>query len=377
MLYISGQSDQYAKLMNDVQFFVDHPGDRDFYVRDVLTDEMFAELKHDMAKHGFPGLDDLERRWVHDYRNRLAITGFLKDKAIGSKRLVSMPDRITNTINSDGRIIYRPSVISGFEGVMGKIPVWWEKWRDYTFRTDVHTLDRLAPGTYKVQAVCKMIETIRHSKYPAITPEEEAISIPLQTLALAIFDAILVRMLQIIAPKTWQPLKHSLCDAFNKNKSQQVINILAKSYDDADVIFIQEAAASFVDHANGGLAHKYMVLRPYVIDGYRNQNSMILARKDKFLEGSRTDLTEQVAKLAGGNWTAPGDLCAVAIKGVDGQRYMLASFHGDTNGLATVPVLKALHEAFTKSYPDHIVIFGLDANTVRDPRHRACFHPAT
>jgi hypothetical protein len=56
---------------------------------------------------------------------------------------------------------------------------------------------------------------------------------------------------------------------------------------------------------------------------------------------------------------------------------MLASFHGDTNGLATVPVLKALHEAFTKSYPDHIVIFGLDANTVRDPRHRACFHPAT
>jgi hypothetical protein len=221
-----------------------------------------------------------------------------------------------------------------------------------------------------------MIETIRHSKYPAISPEEEAISIPLQTLALAIFDAILVRMLQIIAPKTWQPLKHSLCDAFNKNKSQQVINILAKSYDDADVIFIQEAAASFVDHANGGLAHKYMVLRPYVIDGYRNQNSMILARKDKFLEGSRTDLTEQVAKLAGGNWTAPGDLCAVAIKGVDGQRYMLASFHGDTNGLATVPVLKALHEAFTKSYPDHIVIFGLDANTVSDPRRRAFFYPA-
>jgi len=361
--WITHQSDEYAKLMNDVQHFVDSPGDRDFYVRDVLTDEMFGELMTDMEKHGFPGLDELERRWKEDYRDRLAICGFLKDKAIGSKRLVSMPDRITNTINSDGRIICRPSVISGFEGEMGQISDWWLKWRDYTFRTDVHTLDRLSPGAYKIQAVCKMIEPIRHSKYPAITVEEEAISIPLQTLALAIFDCVLVRMLQIIAPKTWQPLKHSLCDAFNKNKSQQVINILAKSYDDADIIFIQEAAASFVDHAKAGLGNKYMVLRPYVLDGYRNQNSMILARKDKFLEGSRTDLTEQVCRLAGGRWTAPGDLCAIAIKGIDGSRYLLASFHGDTNGLATVPVLSALNEAFTKSYPDHIVIFGLDANT--------------
>uniref|UniRef100_A0A7S1HN58 Phosphodiesterase n=1 Tax=Hemiselmis andersenii TaxID=464988 RepID=A0A7S1HN58_HEMAN len=361
--WITHQSGEYAKLMNDVQRFVDNPGGRDFVVSEVLTDEMFAELKHDMSKHGFPGLDELERRWVEDYRDRCAISGFLKDKAIGSKRLVSMPDRITNTINSDGRIIYRPSVISGFEGEMGHIPVWWQKWREYTFRTDVHTLDRLSPGAYKVQAVCKMIEPIRHAKYPAITMEEEAISIPLQVLALAIFDCVLVRMLQIIAPRTWQPLKHSLCDAFNKNKSQQVINILAKSYDDADIIFIQEAAASFVDHAKQGLGSKYMVLRPYVLDGYRNQNSMILARKDKFIEGSRADLTEQVGRLAGGRWTAPGDLCAIAIKGVDGSRYLLASFHGDTNGLATIPVLKALNEAFTKSYPDHIVIFGLDANT--------------
>lgn len=72
-------------------------------------------------------------------------------------------------------------------------------------------------------------------------------------LALAIFDCILIGMLRIIAPSTWQPLKHSLCDAFNKNKSHQVINILRNSYDDMDVIFIQEAAASFVDHAKVSL----------------------------------------------------------------------------------------------------------------------------
>jgi hypothetical protein len=39
--------------MGDFQHFVDNPGDRDFYVRDVLTDEMFEQLKSDMEKHGF------------------------------------------------------------------------------------------------------------------------------------------------------------------------------------------------------------------------------------------------------------------------------------------------------------------------------------
>ena len=95
------------------------------------------------------------------------------------------------------RIIYRPSVISGFEGEMGQIQDWWRKWREYTFQTDVQTLDRLSPGAYKTLTVCEMIEPISHAKYPAITVEEEAISIPLQTLALAIFDCVLVRMLQV------------------------------------------------------------------------------------------------------------------------------------------------------------------------------------
>ncbi len=50
-------------------------------------------------------------------------------------------------------------------------------------------------------------------------------------------------------------------------------------------------------YTQAGLGSKYIVLRPYVLDGYRNQNSMILARRDKFLEGSRADLTEHVSCL--------------------------------------------------------------------------------
>ena len=107
-----------------------------------------------------------------------------------------------------------------------------------------------------------------------------------------------------------------------------------------------------------------MILRPYLLDGYRNQNSIIFARRTCFLEGSTIDVTEHVVRMAGGGkWIAPGDLCAMTLQGVDGRRYFLASFHGDTNGRASLPVLRALNEALTKYYPDHLLICGMDANT--------------
>ena len=56
-------------------------------------------------------------------------------------------------------------------------------------------------------------------------------------------------------------------------------------------------------------------------------------------------------------------VCAMSMQGVDGKRYFLASFHGDTNGRASLPVLRALHEALSKFYPDHLLICGMDANT--------------
>lgn len=44
------------------------------------------------------------------------------------------------------------------------------------------------------------------------------------------------------------------------------------------------------------------------------------------------------------------------------RRYLLASFHGDTNGLATKPVLAAVDQ-MAHTMPDRTLIFGLDANT--------------
>ena len=59
---------------------------------------------------------------------------------------------------------------------------------------------------------------------------------------------------------------------------------------------------------------------------------------------------------------ATGDLLVVEVEDMMGRTYLLASFHGDTNGLATLPVLAAVHK-LAESMPKHRLIFGLDANT--------------
>jgi hypothetical protein len=59
----------------------------------------------------------VKERWDSDYKHRKIISGFIKDKLIGKKRLASMPDRYTNTITTlDQGIVTRPTVINCYEG---------------------------------------------------------------------------------------------------------------------------------------------------------------------------------------------------------------------------------------------------------------------
>ena len=105
------------------------------------------------------------------------------------------------------------------------------------------------------ELVCNTLESngmlgkIKRSKYPAITMAEEAVSLPLQTLAGAIFDAILVHMMQNVAQDTLQPLRTQLCEALNRKKDSRTLDILDQKYSDADIVFVQEAASSFVEAA--------------------------------------------------------------------------------------------------------------------------------
>ena len=59
----------------------------------------------------------------------------------------------------------------------------------YMFETPLTISGKNGQETMKV---CEMLAPIKSSKYPAITPEEEAISVPLQAVVAAVFDSVQV-----------------------------------------------------------------------------------------------------------------------------------------------------------------------------------------
>lgn len=189
--WITHTDTAYNTLMVDVQDFIDNPGERDVRVDSVFTAEMFGQLSADMEAVGLGGVAEVAAMWEAEYRGRSIIKDFMKDRTIGSKRLTSMPDRMTNTINTvDEGVVCRPTIINCYAHKMDTVADWWRQWQDFMFHKVVKLKTR--SGEESV-AVWSMLQPINSSKYPAITAEEEKISIPLQLLCQAIFDATLVR----------------------------------------------------------------------------------------------------------------------------------------------------------------------------------------
>jgi len=189
----------------------------------------------------------------------------------------------------------------------------------------------------------------------------------LQTLCLGIFDAILVSLMNQFAQKTWQPIRHEICTNLNMKKNSRTADILMNSYNHADVMFLQEVGKGFLDEyeTSKELHDKFHLKMASNADPARDQNSLILFKKSefKFIQ----DLTEET--LAGKDPTkslgvANGDLIVLACeRTIDGGKYLFASFHGDTNGLATIPVVELVHSYAVSKKADHKLIFGMDANT--------------
>merc|ERR1712003_463882 len=342
--WIHSEDESYNKLMSDVQAFISEPGDKDVRVKEVFTDAMWDELKAKMKGAGWAGVDDVDDLWQDDYRRRKIVTGFLKDAELGSKRLASMPDRVTNTIRSTDGKKMRPTVINCYEQEFSSLEDWWTQWKTFIFDTEVNG-----------KPVYGLLQPIKRSKYPAISMAEEAVSLPLQTLAGAIFDAILVHMMNSVAADTWQPLRTTLCEALNRKKDSRTLDILDQKYSDADIVFVQEAASSFVDAAKAhALGEKYEIIAPASLDPKRDQNSLVLVKKG-FGSFEEVDVLSSLSDAP----VAAGDLLVV-----QNDDYVLASFHGDTNGLATIPITDAvLGKVGAKT-----LIFGLDANTYETKR---------
>eukprot|EP00041_Stephanoeca_diplocostata_P017100 m.340317 g.340317 ORF g.340317 m.340317 type:complete len:569 (+) comp20592_c0_seq4:198-1904(+) len=363
--WITHSDKAYNKMMLDVQDFIETPGSEDVRVDEVFTDAMLKELVLEMQKLKWDGIRETDELWNSDFRKRKIVSGFLKDKTLGDKRLASMPDRTTNTILTLDGPVYRPTVINCYNEVIKSQEDWWSKWSNFIFASSVRVAD--ANGKSTTVPVSSLLIPISSAKYPALSKEEERISLPLQTMCGAIFDAILVHIVNKVQPKKWQGLRAEMCEALNLKKTQHTLGIIANSYGETDVFFLQEVAKQFIDKASSDKHLKgFKVVSPKEL-GSRDQNSVMLLNKATYDLETVEHLTDAVwdeLKATGQKVpAATGDILAITVKDLQGFQYFLASFHGDTNGLATIPVLTAVHAVYAKLKHHHRFIFGLDANT--------------
>ena len=357
----------YEVLMAKIEDFIENPGDKDVPVSQVFTPEMFSELDQKLTSVGWPSMKSY---WDSDFSQRSIVASFLKDGTLGSKRLASMPDRVTNVISTaDGKTFFRPTIISMYEKDLNNQDMWWKAWKSFMFDQKFKITTK--EGKLEEKAPWEMLQKIKKSKYPAVSEQEESDSLPLQTLCSAIFDGILVHMMNTVStPDVWQPLKRIIVDNLNKKKVPHTLEILETEYMDSDIITLQEVSTSLINQARKGkLGKNFHIVAPYNIDTVRDQNSVILLSKKTFPTGAKKEITDIVqTKFPQGKDVpvAHGDIVAIVAKDISGQDFVIASFHGDTNGLATIPVLDAIVAAMesTKVVPKNAkLLFGLDANT--------------
>ena len=175
--WVTHEDKAYNTLMQDVESFIDQPGERDVTVTEVFTPAMWAELKALMTTQGWD-VAATEELWASDFAGRKIISGFMKDKELGEKRLASMPDRVTNTINTLGEAgkVHRPTVISCYDGDMSSMAAWWKEWRAFMFETSLTVAGK--KGAVITTTPAGMLPPIKRAKYPALSEEEEAISVP-------------------------------------------------------------------------------------------------------------------------------------------------------------------------------------------------------
>mmetsp|Transcript_17880 Transcript_17880/g.33131 ORF Transcript_17880/g.33131 Transcript_17880/m.33131 type:complete len:333 (-) Transcript_17880:49-1047(-) len=293
----------------------------------------------------------------------------MKDPLLGSKRLASMPDRITNTINVEGGEgqVYRPTVINMYAGDLSTLDKWWAAWESFMFDGKLKI-----KGTEGVEEKIpyEMLQPIKKAKYPDITEQEEKDSLPLQTMCGAIFDAILVHMMNTNSPPdVWQGLKTTMVENLNKQKVPHTLAILENTYSDSDIITLQEVSSSFIDQARASkLGKTFHIIAPMNLDAVRDQNSVIFLKKESFPKGAGVEITSLVENSFPEGVTVPvakGDILAITATNKFDVQFVVASFHGDTNGLATKPVVDAVVKAMASdsALKGHRLVFGMDANT--------------
>lgn len=133
--------------------------------------------------------------------------------------------------------------------------------------------------------------------------------------------------------------------ALNLRKTEHTIGIIRKTYINTNIFFLQEVAAQFIETIKvDPELNRFSVLAPAKL-GSRDQNSVILLDRSSFDVSTVMEISPRVeAQFVGRSVpVAAGDILAVTVNDFKGVQYMLVSFHGDTNGLATIAVTDAVN----------------------------------
>ena len=199
--WITHNDPAYNNMMDAVQNYIEKPGSGDIPVSQVFTQEMFDVLAENMEAVGWSGVDETREQYANNFKDRKIISEFMKDSELGLKRLASMPDRTTNTVNlADGSMAYRPTVINCYDNQIKDLQAWFQQWLFFMFKQRMKIPDKNVDGGVVEKSGYELLVPIKRSKYPALTEAEETISIPLQTMCGAIFDAILVQIVMVRLP---------------------------------------------------------------------------------------------------------------------------------------------------------------------------------
>jgi hypothetical protein len=181
----------------------------------IFTPMMMAQLEYELRRAGVDGVSLSNRFYKSDLSQRWALSGFLKDNVLAEKRLTALADQHTNAIVApDGRRTYRPSAVSCYRGNLSSPRAWWAAWRAFMFTplaTGQHVGVRNAGGQHnatKTIAPIGRLPQLRSRRYPAIRIREERASLPLQALALAVYDATVLHLLNSLnAAHEWNSVR--------------------------------------------------------------------------------------------------------------------------------------------------------------------------
>ena len=104
-------------------------------------------------------------------------------------------------------------------------------------------------------------------------------------------------------------------------------------------------AANFVPLLEASaLGASHHVLAPVKLDAARDQNSVVLLKKVTFPEAG-AEVSDKVRghldPATAGKGIVDGDVMAVAATDAAGKSSLIVSFHGDTDGIQSIPVAPA------------------------------------